>query len=574
MKRCEAIVFSLLFICATCIVAQGQTAPKLVKPPAACVGPLDDVRKDARGSADRQKDIASLLSINEQAACFAQFAAQRASQQDARSSYTAFLKALENARTDKQAGSSTGTGGTSSLVSKGTTAQVLSVAAEYGALTESVSNQVVTVKGSLEGLPVALIRQGILPYCPGNGGPQDSLCAHEGLLRQLRKISYGVSFNTTQNPQSVSGTPAGSSQGNTQPVTFTATGHQITAATARFILWNARDSTSAEFKKKWEDALKPSSTAKAAGVGTATSTSPDTSPSFLEAAGTSLKTGLQTLVNSLKLIPENKDYTDWFDRAEQALLSASDTDLEQTWSDQMDQFLVLAQKADPNYLSHVNDFLRGLSRYSFEENDFINSLAYKPVLTLEYDNNRPAGQIYTSKILFAFDKGFGGNAAGSIVANGAFEIYDSQPSKSIPGASRWRDAQFGAEVDWKLASTIKKTGLASIIPNATSPTVSATYYFQHQISPAILNVNPATPLQGITLTRLSSNATQVFARKGNISIGQLKLTLGSGSMRVPFAVSYSNRTELITKHEWKAEIGISYDFDSLFASAGSGKTGQ
>jgi hypothetical protein len=87
-----------------------------------------------------------------------------------------------------------------------------------------------------------------------------------------------------------------------------------------------------------------------------------------------------------------------------------------------------------------------------------------------------------------------------------------------------------------------------------------------------LNVNPSMPLTGITFTGLSSNATQVFAKKGNISIGQLKVTLGSGTVRVPFAISYSNRTELITKPTWKAQIGISYDFDSLFASAGSGKT--
>lgn len=120
-------------------------------------------------------------------------------------------------------------------------------------------------------------------------------------------------------------------------------------------------------------------------------------------------------------------------------------------------------------------------------------------------------------------------------------------------------------------SSLAPTGF---LANMTPPTLSGTYYFQHQASPAILNVNPSTPFPGITLTGLPANATQVFAQKGNISIGQLKLTMGFGGARIPFAVSYSSRTELITEHEWKVQIGISYDFDSLFASAGSSKTSQ
>jgi hypothetical protein len=54
----------------------------------------------------------------------------------------------------------------------------------------------------------------------------------------------------------------------------------------------------------------------------------------------------------------------------------------------------------------------------------------------------------------------------------------------------------------------------------------------------------------------------------------VKVTLGSGRARIPFAISYSNRTELITRPELKAQIGISYGFDSRFASTGFGKASQ
>jgi len=80
-------------------------------------------------------------------------------------------------------------------------------------------------------------------------------------------------------------------------------------------------------------------------------------------------------------------------------------------------------------------------------------------------------------------------------------------------------------------------------------------------------VDPTQPLPGITFVGLPAGAKAVFAQKGNIGIEQLRLVLGpdKSNIRIPIAVSYSNRTELIDKPAWRAQIGISYDFDALFA---------
>lgn len=144
----------------------------------------------------------------------------------------------------------------------------------------------------------------------------------------------------------------------------------------------------------------------------------------------------------------------------------------------------------------------------------------------------------------------------SVTANGAVTLYNSTLPQNIPGVSRLRDAQFALQLQKDLG-TLTLLGAAAL---------SATYYFQYQNSPAILNVTPGTPLPGITFTGLPANATQVFAQKGSLHIGQLRLVLGpaTSSVRFPLAVSYSNRTELIPKPTWKAQLGISYDFDSLF----------
>ena len=66
---------------------------------------------------------------------------------------------------------------------------------------------------------------------------------------------------------------------------------------------------------------------------------------------------------------------------------------------------------------------------------------------------------------------------------------------------------------------------------------------------------------------LSPDASQAYAKKGIISIGQIKISLGStkSGLRVPLAITVSNRTELITATKLGAQIGLSYDFDSLFS---------
>jgi hypothetical protein len=58
----------------------------------------------------------------------------------------------------------------------------------------------------------------------------------------------------------------------------------------------------------------------------------------------------------------------------------------------------------------------------------------------------------------------------------------------------------------------------------------------------------------------------VFATKGHIQVGQVRLVLGpeKSSARFPISISYSNRTELIDRPAWRGQVGVSYDFDSLF----------
>jgi hypothetical protein len=155
---------------------------------------------------------------------------------------------------------------------------------------------------------------------------------------------------------------------------------------------------------------------------------------------------------------------------------------------------------------------------------------------------------------------------GTINVGGNF--YNSTPS-SVPGASAFRDLQAGTEMDLAFCTSAISI-IGSFLGNST---LGLTYYYQDQVSPSILKVTPGMPLSGISIVGLDSSTSSVFTKKGPINFVQLKYGLGTGkNVKFPIAVSWSNRTDLITHSLWSAQFGVSYDFSSLLNSSGSTST--
>src|SRR5437870_2997989 len=94
--------------------------------------------------------VERMVRINLNAACFAQAAGNLLGREQA---FKTLFKVFESMRTDKQEGAPSSSNGTTTLVSRGVAAKAIGLAAEYGALTESVKGQVVTVNGNLAGFP-------------------------------------------------------------------------------------------------------------------------------------------------------------------------------------------------------------------------------------------------------------------------------------------------------------------------------------------------------------------------------------------------------------------------------------
>jgi hypothetical protein len=390
------------------------------------------------------------------------------------------------------------------------------------------------------------------------------------MLDTLDRFGIGLSLNTSSGSKSLSGMATGTQQGTSQQVSLSSAGSttpSLAGVFAKFVIIKPRAK------------LPDFSTVDAASQ-------------------------IATFATLLKDLNQNDRYSEWQECTLRKMEAAQVSERTVVFMKYYSQIVgVLLKGASVNCSDNpsrpeqqsgtaltapekklLDDFQAYIASSELVQaafDDAVNKAAAASVLSLEYDFNRPQNQPTNStiKLVGSYSwpapKAKSNSAASPSAAppwtltyNAGTSLYNSNPVSTIPGASVLRDVQFGVEVDYNVASS-KWPGLLGKIGDTTA---SASYYFQYQSSPSILNVTPGSPLTGITIVGLPSSATQVFTQKGNISVAQLKYGFGKGTnVKFPIAVTYSNRTELIAHPAWGLQFGVSYDFSSLLGAASTGK---
>ena len=469
-----------------------------------------------------QDPVRNLLDIGQTTRCFADYVRQRVMLID-------LIRRFESSRTDKQSGAGAGSNGTTSVVSQGPAAKVLSLAAEYGAVTREVNGQVITVRGNLAGLPAALVRKNLVPYCV----PQDrssGFCVGNSALGILRRFSFSTAFNAVQQVAAVA-TATGAATPAGQPVVFEAERNQLASASLRFE-WGQRDATSAAFLQKWN-----------ATVG-----------KEMSAASAELMTRASEFAEPIFDAPA---YQAWQDKHVPLIRAAGQNraQIVTAFEAALADLYIVMQGVMPDVQEKAISALGAYNAFLLKQDDFIGEIATKKVWALEFTHNRPTSQPHTLNGRFVLDLPL--SKKDKLVANVASTWYNTAQTNTDGTQSRYRDAQAAVQYERGLGD------LAIIGP----ATLSAAFYYQYQHAPAILKIDPAKPVPGVTFVDLPAGAKAVFAEKGDIVLGQVKLSLTppGSSVKVPLAFTYSNRTELIAKPTWKAQLGVTYDFDSLFA---------
>lgn len=467
-----------------------------------------------------------LTDVGQTARCFAEFLAVQGSP-GGESVFRNFVRRFQGSRTDRQAGTTTAGAGTTTVVAQGPVARVLSVASEYGALTQSSNKGIVTLRGNLAGLPSALLSHDVFPYCI-ESDTVSAFCVNGSLLSVLRKVSFGVSFDPSRQA-TLTATPTTPAGGPSQQVTFTASQREITGISLRAELLNRRDTTSAEFRDTWKAAI---------------ATGLDQAATDLMSAGTFFEDVMELPI-----------YDEWRTRSRRAIETAGrDRGQIVRATTQALQELTAAVRAMPDYQTRLAAMQGAYNRLFQRQDEVIDAVATANVLAVEYTLARPASQPSTSNYRVIYDQPLSRKT--KVVANAALTHYVDTPADAAAGG-RIRDAQIGVQLDRGLGDTAIGAAVVSVAG-----------YFQYQRAASIFTIDPANPLPGVTVTGLPDGATEVFTKTGHIWLAQAKLTLtpATSSVTVPVSFTYSNRTELVDKSTWRGQIGLSYNVDALLAA--------
>jgi len=458
------------------------------------------------------------------------------------------LQSAENGRVDEQAGASATSGGTASAAEKAGISGLVTAALESGALTQTLDQNLFTVRGNAEGLFRFLSGQDVIPMC---FNPTDTSCDPS----PLNNLEFTASFDVSKsNTQTVSGQDT--SSGTTLAALLTSDKRQFSSASARFAIINSRDLRSKSYRDAWSAWFSQNYKAlMQAG-------------SDLLAAEDQIFLKIQTEdANGRAVQPGDSQsvYQVWLRNANSALLAVAPrtaAGVRAVLKQQLDLLIAQMRSLHPDLDDRVVAARSAYSRY-YANTSAGFELGNQPMLTLEGSYEKPSLQpdLVNAKLVFAWSpKKMGTVNPGTLTLNGGVSIYTSpQPKDTIGNTSRWHDAQFAIQfdrpIDSKALSTLTIGG-----------------YFQYQISPGLVNI-PAGAVSppGTTIT-LPPNGAQILSQRGTIAVVQASVTLQlpNSGIRVPIGISWSNRTELLTGNEIRGHIGFSFDTHSILL-LGKGK---
>ena len=414
-----------------------------------------------------------------------------------------FVVDVEASRTDKQLGADSRAAGTTSLGVKGGIPQVISWAVENGGGVSSIDGTTLTFRLNPVGFIQGLSGSG---YISGFRNTED-----DALVRFFRRTSIGFSFDTTR---------------DTNPPTFTGAKRQLSAVSARYQLINQRDPRAERYRKRWDEFFNNE------GI------------QFTNEQTDQLK---RLQVSDAKGEFRNADVQAWLEQTNDALTKTQITATDPTKNqaiEEVQNILIqrLAQlpmqtlQSDTELTSALSGFVAAYLPYLTAKKKIMDEIAKGTLVTFEYTNYRDPNAPDLSNFRFVAEKGTVGGLDFS--ANASLTFFNKRPVGA--NVQRLRDFDFSANLDKKLDD--------------------------------VMGLGPATLTFAGKYQRLTSNAiafdgTVLPFTKGDIAAGQVKLTIpiGSSGLKMPFSITFANRTELLREREVRGNFGFTFDLDTLFA---------
>jgi hypothetical protein len=440
------------------------------------------------------------------------------------SAFDNVVNAWEQARVDKQTGVTAPSSGTTDLVSRPSTSELLGLAVQLGALTQTVSGNTATFQGNADGIYRALVKVPVVCL----------VCSGTPVLKNLNlSASFDLSQQTFKSINT-SG-PANPSTPAVTTVQLPESSRQLSVFTARYDIYNPLDPRSKQFKQAWATAY--------------TGHQAD-----LQSAAKDLLDSLGPVLDGFAKNPERKEYQALQDKYGQIIKQAAAKNdskaLINAFEEYFNKVVQLVRAKMPDFDQKVSLAVVALARYSQLNYQVVQEARGKPQFTFEYSYHRPPSQPDTHdfRLVFGLNPAHG---SGLLTLNAAGTLYGG----SIPagaGYGRFRDFQISGQFDRPLGDDINHPA-----------TLSLAGYVQYQFDPSVLNIGTSNLVPGTNIA-LPGNAQVLLGTKGTLAIVQGKVTFNLKSgVNIPIGVSWANKTDLLNATDVRGNIGITYDFASI-----------
>ncbi|HUD22679.1 MAG TPA: hypothetical protein VMQ60_07525 [Acidobacteriaceae bacterium] len=430
---------------------------------------------------------------------------------------------LNQQRTDQQLGAGASATGTTSLVTKAGSSQLISLAVDSGGLTRSVNGTTATLGTNSDQIfrTVTNHNPNCLLYvnCTSLGWFEDNI---------LNKLSLSAGFSLAQQSTTTaasSGQASGSASSAVSNVAIPSGAGRLANISAKFEVRNKFDPHQQAFQSKWKDLVD---------------------------ANADMKAAIKTIGDNTDLIKATLQ-KDAPQLDQDALYQAAKSDKSGTVLDNYfnEYFTAALQKVEVDASLPVNvvNVLQNRATYHDLWNTMLDNAA-GTLFTVQYTFDQPLNQPKTHDFTVVY--GYSFKTMGAVTANGGFSLYDG----ALPAGAqygRFHYGQISAEYDQNLSG--KTSSLQEQLTLAA--------YWQYQPQPSVLNIAAGTVAPGTNIP--IPNGTQEFVgTAGSLWVAQGKLTIkGAGGIDIPVGVSWSNKTDLLQDSKVGAQVGISYDLSSL-----------
>lgn len=420
----------------------------------------------------------------------------------------AFILDAENKRNDKQIGADSKSSGTTSLAVKGGIPRFLSWAMENGAATGTRSGNTLTFR-----INPASFASSVSQGTPFFESPSLKLFPGDDSFNNvLKKFSVGFSFDITR---------------GTDPPTFIGSKQQLSAFSVRYNFINNRDPLSKKYVKDWE-LFRQNVVTPYAGV-----------------AGRQY----DAIVCDYQSKPpcptdkyRNDDLEKWATDTEAKLAAirlagksnlAFEEEVRKVITESLASFPVEKLKTDAGLEQTLLGTGKALLDYNIDYKKLQDKIAKGTIVTLEYTNYREVNAPDVSNIRFIGEKGLGSDW--SLTANASLSFLNKKPTAM--SVKRIRDFDFTLQLEKPLMELSFGRPIFS-------------FAGQYQRLPGNI---------------IGPDGTFKMNTKGDTAVGQFKLTIpinGTG-IKIPFSVTFANRSELIKESTVRANFGFTFDLDRL-----------